>query len=207
MKEMGNLMDDVQIYDDIIPKDIQARLTATVKKELWTYSWSTHPDDLYPVWGRSVTNPIRGNQNAEKRLLEDGHQIDSAEIWKQFTDTFLKGHSLMRAFTIGFHHGCEGYAHGDNTDPEDNGVMGNGLNLSNYRSTIIFAVDEWQASWGGEMLFFNRDQSDIIMAVTPKPFRVISFPGLLPHKPNGPTREAPEFLPLLSFRSKQILRR
>jgi SM-20-related protein len=206
MKAMGSLMDEVHVYDDIIPKDIQDRLAATVKKELWTYSWQTAPWDEYPVWGRSVANPLRGNQNAEENLMRDGHQIDSAEIWKLFTSTFLKGHSLMRAFVIGFHHGCEGYAHGDNTDPEDQGKMGNGLNLTNYRSTIIFAFDEWQAHWGGEMVFYDREMNDIICAVEPKPFRVITFPGLLPHKPNGPTREAPQYLPLLSFRSKQILR-
>jgi SM-20-related protein len=206
MKEMGNLMDEVFIYDDLIPKDIQQNLAATVKKELWGYNWQTAPEDMYYVWGRSVTAPLRGKRNAEQSLLKDGHQIDSAAIWKLFTQSFLMGHSLMRAFVIGFHHGCEGYAHGDNTDPEDNGQMGGGLNLANYRSTIIFASDEWDSTWGGEMVIYNRDMTDIVCAVEPKPFRVLSFPGLLPHKPNGPTREMDKFLPLLSFRSKQILR-
>jgi SM-20-related protein len=207
MKEMGSLMDEVLIYDDLIPKDIQRSLAETVQRELWQYAWKTSPDDRYPVWGRSVTNPMKGNQNAEQKLLNDGHQIDSAAIWKLFTESFLKGHSLLRAFVIGFHHGCEGYAHGDNTDPEDSGQMPGGLNLGNYRSTIIFAFDEWEAKWGGEMVIYNRDMTDILCAVEPKPFRVLSFPGLLPHKPNGPTREAPQFLPLLSYRSKQIIRR
>jgi SM-20-related protein len=149
---------------------------------------------------------MRGDLNVQEQLLQDTQQLDSAEIWKLFTKSFLRGHSLLRAFVIGFHHGCEGYAHGDNVDPETGTEMGNGLSLTNYRSTIVFAFNEWEAQWGGEMVLYNREMTDIVMAVEPKPFRVLSFPGFLPHKPNGPTRESDQFLPLLSYRSKQILR-
>lgn len=206
MKHLGNLEDEIHVYDDLIPKALQISLTKTVKQQVWANDWKTSRHDEYPVWGRSVATPLRGYQNAQERLLRDGEQLESAEIWKLFTQGFLKGHSLLRAFVIGFHHGCEGYAHGDNTDPEDGGSMGTGLNLTNYRSTIVFAFDEWETSWGGEMLFYNREMTDIIRAVEPKPFRVLSFPGLLPHKPNSPTRASDQFLPLLSYRSKQILR-
>jgi SM-20-related protein len=205
-KAMGSLADEIQIYDDIIPTDIQKKLAATVKQQVWGYDWRTAISDVYPVWGRSVTNPLRGARNAEEHLLQNQQQDAAGKVWNQFQDSFLRGHSLMRAFVIGFHHGCEGYAHIDNVDPEDHGAVGRGLNLTNYRSTIIFAFDEWEASWGGEMLIFDREGKELIMAVTPKPFRVLSFPGLLPHKPNGPTRDSDKFLPLLSFRSKQILR-
>lgn len=205
-KPMENLIDQIQIYDDIIPLDIQKQLSATVNQEVWGYDWQTAVSDIYPVWGRSVTNPVRGERNTEEFLFNTKGQDAAARIWMQFQDSFLRGHSLMRAFVIGFHHGCEGYGHMDNVDPEDQGAMGNGLNLGNYRSTIIFAFDEWEATWGGEMLLFNREGTDVIAAVEPKPFRVLSFPGMLPHKPNGPTRESAKFLPLLSYRSKQILR-
>jgi hypothetical protein len=206
MKEMGNLEDDIYVIDDFIPADIQKRLSETVKKEMWGYSWQTGHDDLYPVWGRSVTSPLRGNHNAESKLLEDERQVEAAAIWELFTKSFLRGHSLMRSFVIGFNHGTEGYVHADNIDPEDAGSMGNGLNLTNYRSTILFAFNEWEAKNGGEMVIYNRDMTDILRVVQAKPFRIISFPGLLPHKPNGPTRETSHFLPLLSYRSKQILR-
>jgi SM-20-related protein len=203
---MKQLEDDILVLDDVFPVELQKRLAATVNSELWGYNWFTAHSDLYPVWGRSVVQPRRANQNAEVHLLRDDQQADAADIWNRMTNTFLRGHSLMRAFVIGFQHGCEGYMHMDNTDPESRGQMGTGLNLDNYRSTIIFAVDEWQASWGGELVIYNRDGTDILRSVQPKPFRVISFPGLLPHKPNGPTREIDRFLPLLSYRSKQILR-
>lgn len=208
MKTMGNLEDEIWVFDDIIPKDIQQRLAQTVQSEIWGYNWRTSPSDRYPVWGRSVVSPQRGNRNVQQQLLMDEHQHDPGDIWNLFSKSFLRGHSLLRSFVIGFHHGCEGYAHGDNTDPEDGLPTAgySGLNLTNYRSTIVFAFDEWDTAWGGEMLLYNRDMTDIIRAVEPKPFRVLSFPGFLPHKPNGPTRESDQFLPLLSYRSKQILR-
>jgi SM-20-related protein len=207
MKQLGNLEDEIWVLDDLIPKDVQARLSATVQSPVWGYDWRTSLSDRYPVWGRSVASPMRGDLNVQEQLLQDTQQLDSAEIWKLFTKSFLRGHSLLRAFVIGFHHGCEGYAHGDNVDPETGTEMGNGLNLTNYRSTIVFAFNEWDAAWGGEMVLYNREMTDIVMAVEPKPFRVLSFPGFLPHKPNGPTRVSDQFLPLLSYRSKQILRK
>jgi SM-20-related protein len=205
MKET-QLEDDILILDDVISLDIQKQLAATVKNELWGYNWHTAQTDLYPVWGRSVVSPRRAAQNAEVHLLQDKHQVASAAIWSLFTQSFLRGHSLLRAFVIGFNHGTEGYMHADNTDPEDSGQVSSGLTLDNYRSTILFAFDEWQAEWGGEMVIYNRSATDILRVIEPKPFRIISFPGLLPHKPNGPTRETDRFLPLLSYRSKQILR-
>ncbi len=205
-KAKVNLVDEIQIYDDIIPLDLQKRLAATVKAQVWSYEWKTAATDMYPVWGRSVVNMQRAERNAEEALMNSKTQDAPGQIWMQFQESFLRGHSLMRAFVIGFHHGCEGYGHMDNVDPEDQGAVTNGLTLANYRSTIIFAFNEWETKWGGEMLIFNREGTDLIMAVEPKPFRVLSFPGLLPHKPNGPVRESDQFLPLLSYRSKQILR-
>lgn len=206
MKQDRNLVDEIQIYDDIIPKDLQDKLSATAGSQVWGYDWQTAVEDMYPVWGRSVQRPLSAEQNAEENLMRLKSSDAAASVWEQFQGSILRGHSLLRAFVIGFHHGCEGYGHLDNVDPEDQGTVGTGLNLTNYRSTIIFAFNEWDAKWGGEMLLFNRDGTDVIAAVEPKPFRVLSFPGLLPHKPNGPIRESAQFLPLLSFRSKQILR-
>lgn len=205
MKE-DKLKEDILVLDDVVPFETQRRIAETVKKEMWGYEWRTAHDDLYPVWGRNVVAPRTAGQNSEPALLRDTQQADASEIWQIFTKSFLRGHSLMRAFVIGFNHGTEGYVHADNIDPETAGQMGNGLNLDNYRSTILFAVNDWQASWGGEMVIYNREMTDILQVIEPKPFRIISFPGLLPHKPNGPTRESDRFLPLLSYRSKQILR-
>lgn len=206
MKQDRNLADEIQVYDNVIPQAVQDKLSATVNSQVWGYDWQTAITDFYPVWGRSVTNSLRAEKNAEENLMRRNSSDAASDVWLLFQDTFLRGHSLLRAFVIGFHHGCEGYGHLDNVDPEDQGAIGNGLNLTNYRSTIIFAFNEWETKWGGEMLLYNRDGTDVIAAVEPKPFRVLSFPGLLPHKPNGPIRESAQFLPLLSFRSKQILR-
>ena len=49
----------------------------------------------------------------------------------------------------------------------------------------------WQADWGGETIFYNDDE-DAVLAVSPKPGRLVVARGAILHRANVPTRSCYE---------------
>ena len=56
-------------------------------------------------------------------------------------------------------------------------------------TALWYICPEWNLEWGGETLFFN-DQGDAIVAVTPKPGRLVIFDGAIVHVGRPPNRIA-----------------
>lgn len=57
-------------------------------------------------------------------------------------------------------------------------------------TVLVFANEEWDREWGGELTFF--DGHDVVASVTPKPGRMACFDGSLEHRVGIPMRECYE---------------
>jgi hypothetical protein len=123
------------------------------------------------------------------RRPEQSRELSGATAHEPATCVGVSGHEPLRAYGNGHTFGCEGYIHVDNRDTD------------NYFSTIIYTNPDWKAPWGGETLFYTLDEKDIIKAAAALPFRIVSFPGHIPHKANAPARDCPHFRSALVFKS------
>jgi SM-20-related protein len=181
----------IRVFDDMIPKELQTQLAALVKRPIWAYGWKSNSDkDKYSFWH---THFAGGDLNSRLNCLEQLRNTPSTQcvalLWDLLSKTILKGHEPLRAYGNAHTFGTEGYIHVDNRDTE------------NYFSTIIYANDEWKAWWGGETLFYSLDQKDIIKAGAALPFRIVTFPGHIPHKANAPARDCPHLRTAIVFKS------
>lgn len=54
-------------------------------------------------------------------------------------------------------------------------------------TVLYYANLTWQADWGGETLFYN-DENDAVLAVSPRPGRMVISRGAILHRATTPTR-------------------
>jgi hypothetical protein len=54
-------------------------------------------------------------------------------------------------------------------------------------TVLYYANLTWQADWGGETLFYN-DENDAVLAVSPRPGRLVVSRGSILHRATVPTR-------------------
>lgn len=74
-------------------------------------------------------------------------------------------------------------------------------NIDAKNRTVMFYTNrEWHRDWGGETVFFDYDDN-IIKAVAPKPGRVVSFDGRIPHSARAPQTSAyvPRYITVMKF--------
>lgn len=184
------LAERVQVFDNMIPESIQQQLVKLVTSPIWTHGWKSNADnDKYSFWhAQFAGGDLNSRQSCEKQLDEKGPVV-VARLWDLLKKTILVGHEPLRAYANGHTFGCEGYIHVDNRDTD------------NYFSTIIYTNPDWKAWWGGETLFYSLDQKDIIKAIAALPFRIVTFPGHIPHKANAPARDVPHLRSCVVFKS------
>lgn len=92
----------------------------------------------------------------------------------------LKMHEPLRVYANAHTYGVEGYVHRDSSDPVS------------YWTTVYFAHSRWNVNWGGELVFFDDSEDEIVHSVYPRPGRIIIFPGFLRHCARGVSRECPD---------------
>jgi SM-20-related protein len=174
--------DEVVVYDDFVPFEIQEKLSQMIQEPIWRYGWrSNKRQDRYCFWHAHFAGGDGGSRrNCEADLLTNSSAGPVIELWKFLSGNLLKGHEPLRVYANSHTFGVEGYVHTDNTDEE------------NYFTTIYYAHPVWRRNWSGETLFFSKSSDEIIRAVFPKPGRLVSFHGATPHMAHAPSRECPE---------------
>lgn len=184
------LADRVQVHDGLIPVELQQQLTRLMTSPIWAHGWKSNAEnDKYSFWHTHFAGGDLHNRDDCEQEIVNKAPMPVARLWDLLKKTVLQGHAPLRAYGNGHTFGCEGYIHVDNRDTE------------NYFSTIIYTNKNWKAWWGGETLFYGLDQKDIIKACAALPFRIVTFPGHIPHKANAPARDVPELRTCVVFKS------
>ena len=52
---------------------------------------------------------------------------------------------------------------------------------------MYYVNPDWETNWGGETVFYNDAQTDILKSVMPKPGRFVVFNASIPHRSSPPT--------------------
>ena len=95
--------------------------------------------------------------------------------------------SLPNVYTNLLRSGDRPKAHVDNVSPKN-------------RTVMFYLNDEWNRDWGGETIFYDLND-EITKAVLPKPGRVVSFDGRIPHSARPPLTAAhrPRYITVMKF--------
>jgi SM-20-related protein len=186
--------------DDLLTPDEQKQVYEFLNQPGWQFGWKSHSKkDVYSFWHKHFAGTKDPDHEREDRSAPSYTKDCTAELkanvpliytfWDSLHRTFLAGHKLVRCYANAFSYGCDGTVHTDST-------------AANSFTTIYYPNPKWNADWGGETMFFNPDKTDILGAVYPKPNRLITFPGALPHAARGIARSCPLTRITLMFKTE-----
>jgi SM-20-related protein len=90
-------------------------------------------------------------------------------------DKIFAGHKLVRCYANAMCYGMDGTVHTDSGDP------------GNY-TAVYYPHERWSPNWGGETIFYNREENRIMACFYPRPNSVVVFDGRIPHRASGVAR-------------------
>ncbi|WP_144264587.1 2OG-Fe(II) oxygenase [Polaromonas sp. C04] len=170
------------VTDDFAPLPLQQAVSELARQPIWKYGWrSNNRRDRYCYWHAHIAGGDGNSRaNCEAELAANQQFSAAYALFKLLQHGPLKGHEPVRAYLNSHTFGVEGYVHQDNKDTE------------NYFSTVYYAHPVWHQNWAGDTVFYNRDESDILTSVFPRPGRAVTFHGAIPHCARAPGRDCNE---------------
>jgi SM-20-related protein len=182
----------IEVHDDLLPDDLLKEMQSILLTSAWTFgAKSSMVSGSYPYWYREFGGVEAKNENdCSDRVANDVPVI--GRVWKHLSDSIAQGHKLIRCYANGYPYGCEGTAHLDSSNSQD-------------RTLLLYANAAWNCDWAGETIFLSSPPNiDIVAAVLPRPNRLVSFQGNIPHVARGISRLCPHLRMTLMFKTKRL---
>jgi SM-20-related protein len=180
----------LSIFDDLLDEYNHKRIFTYLRRGGWRFGWkSNSKKDQNAFWHRHFAGYVSVNEKAYDCAQELQERAPLLyHLWLAVEKNLLRGHTLHRCYANGLPYGCEGTIH---TDADT---------LLDYTS-IYYPDPEWHPNWGGETVFFNKQQTDIVASLYPKPNRFLTFPATTPHVARGVSRICPKLRMTLMFKT------
>lgn len=185
----------IRIYDDVLP-DISRQalnnfLHFDTDRSGWKFGWKSRgTKDAFAFWHRHFAGyrQTEEQSNAYDCKSEILRFPIVHNFWCDLETSLLQGHRLIRCYANGHTYGSDGTVHTDTT-------------LPNVYTCIYYPHQNWNPDWGGETMFFNDDKTDVIDCVYPRPNRMVTFDGRIPHVARGVSRLCPVLRVTLMFKT------
>lgn len=183
-------------HDDCLPLPAQHELHDFLMQPGWQFGWKSDPKaDRHAFWHKHFAGATMppGYAAAPEQDCADDLAIAAPllhRIWQTLSGGLLQGRRLVRCYANGHPYGSEGTVHIDTRSETGH-------------TAIYYPHLSWEPNWGGETVFFNDDRSDVIAAVYPKPNRLLTFAGAIPHVARGVSRLCPQMRVTLMFKTEQ----
>ena len=190
----------IQVFDDFLPDGRRAELLDYLMEAEWGWGWrSNRSTDTFRFWHRHFAGSLQSDR------LQEGHVnyrgTDCADelksehpliwcFWEDVRLLLLKGHTLVRAYANGMDYGTDGTVHTDSV-------------VATSYTSVYYPHAEWFPNWGGETMFYNDRWNELIWCSYPKPGRLITFPGTIPHRAAGVSRTCPHLRIILAFKTEK----
>jgi SM-20-related protein len=197
-RQHDEALSEIVTVDDWLDHERRTQIRDFLNRPGWQFGWKSVPGrDQYSFWHKHFAGHKDPDHNAKE---EQEQPYDCAEelqrnapvihdLWKLLKETRLPAHMLVRCYANGQPFGCEGNVHTDS-------ISGSSF------TTIYYPHDKWHPNWGGETVFFNPDQTDIIASTYPAPNRLVTFRGMLPHVARAVSRTCPALRVTLMFKTE-----
>jgi len=150
------------VFDDLINKSVIGEITKALSDAAFTHTEIARPDVVdHRHWAYNMP-------------LEKSKHLPLVIVANQVIDSLFKEkYKIYRSY-------CNVATHGDMLYPHTD-CMPNAKEMT----ALWFVQDEWNYEWGGETIFYNKE-NDAEVVVTPKPGRLAIFDGAINHAGNAP---------------------
>ncbi|MFD1613155.1 2OG-Fe(II) oxygenase [Sphingomonas tabacisoli] len=183
----------VRVIENFLAPESHEQISAYLRGPGWAYgaySDSNAPGIRY--WYKHFAGMVRradedASQGAEQQLAAFP---PIAAMWAAIRDGILPGHELIRSYANGYPYGADGGVHLD-------------ADVPGHLTALYFAHPRWEPNWGGETVFFDREQKDVVATAYARPNRLVIFPGDLPHVARGVSRSCEELRITLMFKVRE----
>lgn len=168
----------IRVFDDLVGRDVIARIAAALEKSPFTKTEIAKPDTSdYKHWVRDIQ-------------LDAAQRLPIYEPTVEATRAFCgqgESYRMYRSY-------CNFASFGDMLFIHTDCMPG-----ARELTGLWFVAPEWNPEWGGETLFFNSDY-DAEFVASPRPGRLVLFDGAIPHVGRPPNRIC--FAPRYTFAMK-----
>lgn len=186
-------------FDNVLHEDKRKLINAYLHLPGWEWGWKSRPNvDAFAFWHKHFAGALKPDHPGHER--EEPYDC-AAELkakvpllygmWEYLAGTILKGHRIVRCYANAYPYGTDGTLHTDSA-------------AANSYTSVYYPHERWSPNWGGETVFFNKEETEIIGACYPTPNRLLVFPGTVPHVARGVSRMCPELRITLMFKSELI---
>lgn len=174
----------ITIQDNMLDLGVLDECNKVLSIANWSYGWHSNINVPYGHWNVDITKTDRNNPTDVSDRLPDPFN----KVWEELNDKIFKDKAAMvRCYANRHTFGTEGYIHTDTERDED-------------FSCIIYMDSAWDAAWGGETVFYNKEKTTITNAVLPSYGRLVIFPGNIPHRASPLARTYPGVRTTLIFK-------
>lgn len=166
-------MSDIVVLDNVLGEDRRAEVLNFLAQPGWVHGAYSSADNAMPrYFYKHFAGYAKSAQEARTpETIADELRVNApllADMWQYLLGKPLRNQLLSRCYANAMPVGVGGGVHLDS-------------NVKEHLTAIYYPQAEWNADHGGETLFFNRNGSEVMKAVVPKPDRLVIFPGTIPH--------------------------
>jgi SM-20-related protein len=181
----------LQRIDNLLPAEGHKQIRLLLFRPGWQYGWKSNPTkDVFSFWHKHFAGARRpdleGQYDCDEELSRNSPLLHG--LWKFLQRTTLRGHTLVRCYANAQSYGSEGTLHTDST-------------AADSFTSIYYPGERWAPNWAGETVFFNKEETDVIDCIYPKPNRLVIFPGTIPHVARGVSRSCPMLRVTLMYKT------
>ncbi len=154
----------LEVYDDLVPPPLVRQVFQAIHQPAYKFGQKSNPGDAFGFWIAHITENTLLTVAPLNRLMTI---VD---------DHITRGRfDIQRMYVNAYNFGDCPTAH---TDHDSEG----------FYTVLYYANPEWHVDWAGETLFYDRERSDILRAVYPRPGRIVFFDSRIPHSARPPSR-------------------
>ena len=179
----------IQVFDDFLLDARRQEVLGYLLEPGWEWGWRSNVyTDVLLFWHKHFAG--RRGEECGEELRERAPLI--WRLWDDAVRVLLPGHTLVRCYANALQYGSDGTVHSDSEVPTS-------------FTSVYYPHGRWDPNWGGETLFYTSDKSDILAVSYPRPGRLVTFPGTIPHRAAGVSRTCPLLRITLMFKTECVV--
>lgn len=180
------------MYDDLLVPHWHKKIYGFLQQPGWETGWKSNArNPQAPTFLHKHFAGSRKSDHEGEEQYDCGDELVEplSLFWAWLMDNGpMRDHTLVRCYANGYPYGSDGTLHTDSKDPRS-------------FTAIYYPHDRWSPNWGGETVFFNREETDVVFVAYPRPNRLVVFPGTIPHVARGVSRICPVMRITLMFKT------
>ncbi len=157
----------IAVHDGLISDELVNALFESIHQPVYKFGQKSDVGDDFGFWIANIDDETRNNVPPLRALWETVEK----EITQRSCD-------IERMYVNAYSYGDCPTVHMDSS-------------REGSFTVLYYANYEWNYNWSGETVFYNEAKDEIIRAVYPKPGRIVSFDGRIPHVAREPNRICP----------------